>query len=316
MGTGIEVGVARCVGGVRLRGRGGRCLGGIPRSVVSWLCRPALQGLQDAGLDSGIFQHGQLVQGLQPQVVEKLAGGREQGGTADGLAVPDHFHPAPVLELLEDQAVDGHAADLFDIATGDGLPVGDDGQRLEGGAGIARGLLGMEPVQVFAHLGPALEPPARGHLHELDAALGPLLLQLHQQPLDGVGAQRILKERAQLPQHRGLRRTDQRGFEDPFGIHRIHGSAMAVGGAAGRGAPHEVGRLQRLAELCWPAMQAMPDWDTAREGCGREGSDTVLSAALVAGVGRGSGGHSIGTARRAAGPDEAGRPEGRVQAGL
>ena len=53
---------------------------------------------------------------------------------ADRLAIADRLDPAAILELLDDLAGHGDAADVFDVAARHRLAVGDDGERLEGGA--------------------------------------------------------------------------------------------------------------------------------------------------------------------------------------
>ena len=88
------------------------------------------------GLLAGAIQHGQLVQRFDAQVVEELARRGEQRRTAWRLAVADHLDPAAILQLLEDQRVDGDAADVFHVAARDRLAVGNDRQRLEHGARV------------------------------------------------------------------------------------------------------------------------------------------------------------------------------------
>ena len=93
-----------------------------------------------------LVKRGQLVEGRQAQVVEKLPGGREKRGPARCFAVPNHLDPAAILQLLEDEAVDSDATDVLHVATGDGLAVGDDGQGLQCGASVLGRFLGMESV--------------------------------------------------------------------------------------------------------------------------------------------------------------------------
>jgi hypothetical protein len=95
---------------------------------------------------------------------------------AGGLAIADGLDPAPVFELLDDLAADRHAADIFDVASGHGLAVGHDGQGLHGSSRVLRRLLGVQTIKVLAHLGPALEAPARGQRHQFDAPPCPVEL--------------------------------------------------------------------------------------------------------------------------------------------
>ena len=125
--------------------------------------------------------------------------------------------------MFEHQAVDGDATDVFDVTPCHRLAVGNDGQGFECGTGVARGFLGVQAVQVVAHFRAALEPPATGDLHQLHTTLRPLLLQVLQQGLDGVGTEFILKQHPQFTHRQRLLRTDQGGFEDACGIRRIHG---------------------------------------------------------------------------------------------
>ena len=120
------------------------------------------QGLfeRKAGLCRGLFQHagqgrhgrvtlgeqGQLVQGGQAQIVQKLAGGGKQAGTAHRFAVANDFNPATVFQLLDDLRADGHAPDVFHVSPGDRLTVGNDGQGLQHGAGVFGGLFGVQAV--------------------------------------------------------------------------------------------------------------------------------------------------------------------------
>ena len=119
--------------------------------------------------------------GCQAEVVEELARRGVQRRTARRFAVADGLDPAAVLELLDDRAADGDAADVFDVAARHRLAVGDDRQRLHHGARVLRRLLGVQAVEVVAHLGPALEAPAGGQRHQLDAAAFPVAHQLVEQ---------------------------------------------------------------------------------------------------------------------------------------
>lgn len=76
------------------------------------------------------FEGGQLIQGLQAQIVKELSGGAVQRWPAHRLTVANHLDPAAVFQLLEQQRIDGYAANIFHIAPGDRLAVGNDGQGL------------------------------------------------------------------------------------------------------------------------------------------------------------------------------------------
>ena len=172
------------------------------------------------------LQRRQLVQALQPQVVEKLARGGVQRRSAGGLAVTDDFHPTTVFELFDQQRVDRHSPDVFHVAARNRLAVGDDGQRLERGAGVARRLFGVQPIQVLAHLGPTLKTPAAGHAHQFDTAAGPVVGQILEQRLEGVGTQRVVEQHAHVAQRQRLLRTNQCGFENTLCVRHIHSQAF------------------------------------------------------------------------------------------
>ena len=118
---------------------------------------------------AGAVERRQLVEALQAEVVEQLAGRGEQRRPAGRLAVADRLDPAAVLELLDDRAGDGDAADVLDVAAGHRLAVGDDRQRLQHRARIARRPLGAQARQVGGHLRAALEAPAARQLDQVDA---------------------------------------------------------------------------------------------------------------------------------------------------
>ena len=154
------------------------------------------QSLEQAFLRLRFLQHRQLIQRLQAQVIEELARRGEQRGPAHGFTMADDFHPATILKLLDDQAVDGHTANILDVAAGHRLTVGNDGQRLQRRTCVAGRFFRMQPVEIDAHLGAALKTPARRHLHKLHALLRPFLLQVQQQVLERIRAQDVIEKRA------------------------------------------------------------------------------------------------------------------------
>ena len=145
-------------------------------------------------LGLGFFQHRQLIQRLQAQIVQKLARGGKQCRAAHGFPVANDFNPAAIFKLLDDQTVHGHAANVFNITTRNGLTVGNDGQRLQRGTRVFGRLFGVQLIQIHPHFGAALKTPARSHLHQFHALEGPVLLQVQQQILDRVRAQHIIKK--------------------------------------------------------------------------------------------------------------------------
>src|SRR5690606_28792253 len=75
----------------------------------------------------------QLIQGCQPEIVQKLAGRPEKGGSSWRFTVSDHFDPATFIERPNDVGRYGDATDLLDVAARDRLSVGNDGKRFKGG---------------------------------------------------------------------------------------------------------------------------------------------------------------------------------------
>ena len=69
-----------------------------------------------------------------------------------------------------------------------------------------RRLLGVQAVEVLAHLGPALEAPAAGQRHQFDAAALPVAHQLVEQAAQRVGADLVVEQRAHLAQRQRLLR--------------------------------------------------------------------------------------------------------------
>src|SRR5436305_1437771 len=69
----------------------------------------------------------QLRERAKAKIVENGLGARIEGRTARGFPMTDDFDPLPVFECLDDVGRYSHAADGFDVAACDGLPVSDDG---------------------------------------------------------------------------------------------------------------------------------------------------------------------------------------------
>jgi len=140
----------------------------------------------------------QFVERLQTEVVEKLPRRRVQCRTARHITMADHLDPAAILELLDDLRIHRDAANLFDIAARDRLPVRNDRERLEHRARIFRRLLRMQTIQVRAHRGLALKSPARRQPDQLHTAPRPILLQVFEQIPNSVCRHAVGKELAQI----------------------------------------------------------------------------------------------------------------------
>jgi hypothetical protein len=89
----------------------------------------------------------------------------------------------------------------------------------------------VKPVEKFAQVGSALEPPAAGHADQLRTAWGPLVLEILEQTLDGVGAQLVIEQHTHIAQRQRLGRTNQSGLQDALGIRSIHVLASKEGAA-------------------------------------------------------------------------------------
>ena len=168
----------------------------------------------------------------QPEVVEKAPRGGEQRRAARRIAVTDGLDPAAILQLPQDRGGDGDAADVLDVAARHRLAVGNDGQCLHGGARIARRLLGIEPVEMLAHVGAALETPAAGQRDQLDATAVPVARQLVEQRTHLGRLECVGQQQAHVAERHRFAGADQRGFEDTLGVlgvHAVEGRREPVG---------------------------------------------------------------------------------------
>ena len=77
-------------------------------------------------------QRGQIVQGGQAEYLEKFSGGAVEDRAAGNVLLAHHADEPPVEERTDHRSA-VHAAHLFGFGAGDGLAVGDDGQRFERG---------------------------------------------------------------------------------------------------------------------------------------------------------------------------------------
>ena len=171
-------------------------------------------------------QRRQFVQALEPEIVEEALGGAEQGRLSGYVAVADHPDPLPLLQRLDDVAAHRHAADLFDLATGDGLAVGDQGQGLQGGAGVAGLAFGPQPGHPVVHLGLDLVAEAGSDLDQFHSAVLAGGGQLLQRRFHAARRRRgvLGKQPVQLGQRQGLVGRQQCGLDDAVDQRLVHGS--------------------------------------------------------------------------------------------
>ena len=88
------------------------------------------------------------------------------------------FNPASVFQLFDDLRVDGDTPNVFHIAASDRLAISDDGQGFHDSTGVLGGFFWVQFVQVDPQFRTALKPPTCGNRDQLQAALGPIQLQL------------------------------------------------------------------------------------------------------------------------------------------
>ena len=81
----------------------------------------------------------------------------------------DDPHPFPFQQCFDDLGADADAADLLYLATGDGLPVSNQGQGFHQRPGIAARLLVPETGNPGRTLGAHLDAPTRADFLDLDA---------------------------------------------------------------------------------------------------------------------------------------------------
>ena len=141
----------------------------------------------------------------------------------------NHIDPTTILKQFDRLRVDGHTTNLFDIATGYWLTVGDDGECFKRGPRVLRWFLGVQPVEINLHVRAALKTPARRQVHQLNAVTLPILNEFFQHGLDGIGVEyglRVIrmtnKKLFQLIDRQCLVRAQQCSLEDFFRLNGIH----------------------------------------------------------------------------------------------
>src|SRR5690554_4193687 len=158
----------------------------------------------------------QLVEAFQAKVVEKLARGGIHGGAAGHIAVTHHADPLAVEQGTRDAGAHRDAADLLDVATGDGLAVGDNGDGFQQRARISLRLLVPQAPYPLAELLPYLEAVARSHLSEFKAALGAIRRNRLQRILDHRHRRAlvVVEDSRDLLQAEWLGGRQQQSFDD------------------------------------------------------------------------------------------------------
>ena len=134
------------------------------------------QGIRRRARDIQQGKRRQFVQCAQAKIVEELPRRAQQPRAAWAVTMADHFDPSAILKRLDDLRRNGHAPDILDVAARHGLAPRDDRKRLHDCARILGHPLRAEPLKEPLHAGVTLESPARGQLHQLQAARAPRLL--------------------------------------------------------------------------------------------------------------------------------------------
>ena len=177
-------------------------------------------------------------------MVEEILGGAEQLGMPRHIAVADDAHPVALHQRLDDVRVHGDAADRLDLGTGDGLPVGDERERLEQRARIALRALRPEARHLRRELGAHLQAPAARHLAQLQRTRGMVIgdapERLAQRDRRRTGV--LVEQLRELGESERTAGCEQRGFDDVADVVFVHlgpspgsspGSSPKSGSAAG-----------------------------------------------------------------------------------
>ena len=161
-------------------------------------------------------------------MVEKLAGGGEHCRPTRHVTMANYANPFALLQRLDDLAVDRDAADVLDLAAGDGLAVGDQRQGFQQCTGVALRPLFPKPADPWRETLAHLQTITTGHLLEFEGvALAGLvqdfegLLQLRRR-----GTFVLLEQLAEALQGERLAGREQKGFEqrsEILGIGQVHG---------------------------------------------------------------------------------------------
>ena len=130
----------------------------------------------------------------------------------------DGADPVAFVQRANNIGADGHAADFFDLAAGDGLTVGDQRQRLKQCPRILLGTLLPEPPNPGAELFAHLKTKSTRHLDQFKTA--PLATFAHL--LEGAanivvaGTLMLFEQGTELRHRQGLARGEQRRFKNLY----------------------------------------------------------------------------------------------------
>ena len=179
-----------------------------------------------------------IVELLQAEVVQELAGGAEQLGPPRHVAMADDPYPAALEQRLDDVRVHRDAANLLDLPARDRLAIGHQRQGLEQGARVFGRALLPESGDGLRDGRTDLDAIAARDFDDLDAASLVIGLQGGDRAADllGIRSVALVEQRDQLV---GLKRTaggEQGGLNHVAYIVVVHWllarSSLAAGAVA------------------------------------------------------------------------------------
>ncbi len=198
------------------------------------------------GLDvvevANLGQCRQIVETLETEVVEERLGRSQQFGLARHVAMTHYLDPLAFLERLQHIGTERNAADLLDLASGDWLTVGNDGQSFQQRTRVARRFLGPQSRDDRHQFLANLQAIAAGHFDQFGGATGQLRIEQCQGfPDRAMAGLFVFAEQAvELVQGQRLAGREQRAFKPDlefFRFHRIQVPWMIVYSAVACSAP-------------------------------------------------------------------------------
>ena len=169
-------------------------------------------------------QCGQIVETLEPEVVEEHPGRAQQFGFARYVAMAHHLDPFAFLQRLQNVCAQGNAADLLDLASRDRLTVGNDGQRFKQRPRVARRFFGPQPGDHRHQILANLQAIAAGHFDQLHGPVGQFGVEQRQGFPDRAvaGLFVFLEQAVELGQRQRLTGREQRAFKPDLEFFRFH----------------------------------------------------------------------------------------------
>src|SRR5260364_237695 len=132
------------------------------------------------------------------------------------IALANDVDPSSFFELSYRLGIDSDAADFFDIAPRDGLPVSDNRKRFQYRAGLFGRFLKIYAVKERPDRGRALKTPALRDLNQFKSPLCPVCTQRIQETHDVLVRDRLNEQFAQIRDFERLLSAHQGGLNDHF----------------------------------------------------------------------------------------------------